>query len=66
MCNLVDYSPPTYNAGRYHFPPWGLALGFGVCATSVCAIPLGALHSLAKAGRGISLCKVYKKRSLCK
>ena len=49
MFNIVDYSPPTYNAGKYTFPPWGLAIGWGVAATSLAAIALGAAHALATA-----------------
>ncbi len=49
LYNLSDYSPPEY--GAYRFPPWALALGFAVSATSLCAIPGGVIHTLASKWR---------------
>ncbi|XP_030746913.1 sodium- and chloride-dependent GABA transporter ine-like [Sitophilus oryzae] len=37
---ILDYEPPTYNNGAYHYPPWAIALGWIICSLSIVCIPV--------------------------
>ena len=44
---MYDYKTPTYNKQPY--PPWAVALGWCIAATSLIPIPLCAVMQVAKA-----------------
>lgn len=46
---LIDYEPPTYDNGRYHYPWWAEALGWGIASLSLAAIPGMAVLAVVKA-----------------
>lgn len=37
---IIDYEPPTYNNGNYHYPPWAIAIGWLIAALSILCIPI--------------------------
>ncbi|XP_050310141.1 sodium- and chloride-dependent GABA transporter ine-like isoform X2 [Anthonomus grandis grandis] len=36
---IIDYEPPTYNNGAYHYPRWAIAIGWLICSLSIICIP---------------------------
>lgn len=36
---IIDYEPPTYNNGAYHYPKWAIAIGWIICSLSIICIP---------------------------
>ncbi|KAJ8939073.1 hypothetical protein NQ318_008676 [Aromia moschata] len=36
---IIDYEPPTYNNGVYHYPGWAIAIGWIIAALSIVCIP---------------------------
>ncbi|XP_066146284.1 sodium- and chloride-dependent GABA transporter ine-like isoform X2 [Euwallacea fornicatus] len=36
---IIDYEPPTYNNGVYHYPRWAIAIGWIICSLSIICIP---------------------------
>lgn len=45
---LIDYEPPTYNNGLYHYPLWAVILGWFISSLSILCIPLYAVYTFAK------------------
>lgn len=39
MFSLIDYEPPTYHNGDYHYPRWAEALGWIYASISLICIP---------------------------
>ncbi|KAG5896455.1 hypothetical protein JTB14_002597 [Gonioctena quinquepunctata] len=37
---IIDYEPPTYNNGVYHYPGWAIAIGWLVASMSILCIPI--------------------------
>ncbi|XP_056634493.1 sodium- and chloride-dependent GABA transporter ine isoform X1 [Diorhabda sublineata] len=37
---IIDYEPPTYNNGVYHYPVWAVVLGWIIAAMSILCIPV--------------------------
>nr|CAH7746159.1 unnamed protein product [Callosobruchus chinensis] len=37
---IIDYEPPTYNNGRYHYPAWAIAIGWVIASLSIFCIPI--------------------------
>lgn len=46
---LIDYSPPSFNNGKYLYPWWAEALGWGIASLSLAAIPVMAAIAIYKA-----------------
>ncbi|CAG9817388.1 unnamed protein product [Phaedon cochleariae] len=36
---IIDYEPPTYNNGQYHYPQWAISIGWVVASISILCIP---------------------------
>ncbi|XP_048522305.1 sodium- and chloride-dependent GABA transporter ine isoform X2 [Dendroctonus ponderosae] len=36
---IIDYEPPTYNNGAYHYPQWAIVIGWIICSLSIICIP---------------------------
>ncbi|XP_060527837.1 sodium- and chloride-dependent GABA transporter ine-like [Cylas formicarius] len=36
---IIDYEPPTYNNGNYHYPGWAIAIGWIIASLSILCIP---------------------------
>lgn len=51
--SIIDYEPPTYNNGVYHYPPWAIAIGWIISALSILCIPIYAICVLVTSpGKG--------------
>ncbi|CAH0555766.1 unnamed protein product [Brassicogethes aeneus] len=37
---IIDYEPPTYNNGNYHYPTWAIVIGWIISALSILCIPI--------------------------
>ncbi|XP_049823175.1 sodium- and chloride-dependent GABA transporter ine-like isoform X2 [Aethina tumida] len=37
---IIDFEPPTYNNGQYHYPTWAIVLGWIISALSILCIPI--------------------------
>lgn len=49
LFSMIDYAPPTYNKGEYHYPPWAIGLGWCIALLSIGPIPLFAVIAIIKA-----------------
>ncbi|CAL4086152.1 unnamed protein product, partial [Meganyctiphanes norvegica] len=49
LFSMIDYSPPTYNKGEYHYPPGAIALGWCIAMLSIGPIPVFAVIAVIKA-----------------
>lgn len=47
--SMADYEAPTYNNGKYRFPPWSIAMGWMIASFSILAIPIFAVISVINA-----------------
>lgn len=46
---LIDYAPPTYNNGYYHYPHWAIILGWIIASLSILCIPIYMVFMFIKA-----------------
>ncbi|CAG9760085.1 unnamed protein product [Ceutorhynchus assimilis] len=46
---IIDYEPPTYNNGAYHYPKWAIAIGWIICSLSIICIPAYMILVFVKA-----------------
>ena len=52
--SLADYQEPTYNNGKYIYPPWSIGLGWAIALLSLVAIPVwGAIAVYQAKGNNI-------------
>ncbi|XP_077286192.1 solute carrier family 6 member inebriated isoform X2 [Arctopsyche grandis] len=57
--SLIDYEPPTYHNGHYHYPEWAEALGWIFASVSLICIPGYAILALTRA-EGSSFTEKFK------
>ncbi|XP_066247922.1 sodium- and chloride-dependent GABA transporter ine-like isoform X2 [Euwallacea similis] len=56
---IIDYEPPTYNNGAYHYPRWAIVIGWIICSLSIICIP-GYMIIVFISAPGSSLIEKFK------